>query len=174
MQELDEISIRKAAAGDRVAFKRLYDHYRDYLWRVVFRTVNGDLLEAEEVLQLLFVKIYQKLGGFRFKAALSTWLYKLAWSVLMDHFRKKKRWYERFLPFEEEEHGEVLSEHGDELEQLLSLLSPEERYLLVAKEIEGFSFDELAAMTGKSSGSLRTALHRMKERLKREVHDEER
>lgn len=172
MREIKTETIKAAAAGDRKAFKELYEHYREYLWVVVYRTVHGNRDEADEVFQKLFIRVFEKLRTFKFNSALSTWLYKMAWRVLMDHFRAKNRFWKRFLSFDETTHSVEEKSYTDEVDVVLAMLNPEERYLLIAKEVEGLSFDELAEITGKKSGALRTMFHRMKERLREEAQNE--
>lgn len=168
MVEIDQFTIERAKSGDKKAFQKLYDFYADYVWVQVYRTVNGSKDDAEELFQQIFIRIYKKLGLYSFKSSFSTWIYRLAYNVMMDFFRKRKTFWERFLPFNEEQLGKEEEEFSAEIDQVLATLPADERYLLTAREVEGLSFDELAEITGKSAGSLRTTIHRIKTRLREE------
>lgn len=167
MKEIDQITIEKAKGGDAVAFERMHDFYADYLWIQVYRTLNGKG-DAEELFQSIWIRVYGKLSHYSYKSAFSTWLYRLAYNEMMEFFRKRRRFWDRFLPFNEEVVVQEQENFSEQIEELLSTLKPEERYLITAREVEGLSFDELAEITGKSSASLRTTVSRIKSRLREE------
>lgn len=170
MKEINQITIEKARKGDKKAFHTLYDFYADYVWMQVYRTLNSNRDDADELFQLIFVKLFQKIHLFTFKSSFSTWLYRLAYNEIMDYFRKKRRFWERFVPFNEEQTQHESESFSEEIKEVLATLKPDERFLITAREVEGLSFDELAEITGKSSANLRTTIHRIKTRL-REEHD---
>lgn len=168
MVEVDQFTIEKAKRGDKKAFQVLYNHYSEYIWIQVYRTVNGSRDDATELFQLIFIHLFRKLHRFSGKSRFSTWLYRLAYNEMMEHFRKKKRYGERFVLLEEEHYQAESRDAVEEIQQVLAGLNPHERYLLTAREVEGLSFEELAEVTGKSSASLRTAVSRIKAQLREE------
>jgi RNA polymerase sigma-70 factor (ECF subfamily) len=92
----------------------------------------------------------------------------------MDITRKEQRRQTREV-FQLKEHAALFeneSHSEDMIQQLLAPLSPFERYIITAREVEDIPFEELAEITGKRSGSLRTAVHRIKEKIRKEAsHD---
>ena len=66
-------TIAAAQRGDRAAFKSLYDRYRDRVYNLIYYSM-GDELSAEDVLQIVFVKVYRGLPRFRFEASFATWI----------------------------------------------------------------------------------------------------
>ena len=66
MEELNDITIKLAAKKQPEAFRKLYDHYSMFVWKVVFRTVNGGKEAATQIMQDVFVKTYLSLKSYRF------------------------------------------------------------------------------------------------------------
>src|SRR5215213_9364360 len=93
--EEDEL-IRRAQRGDRVAFKALYDRFRDRVYNLIFYSM-GDELSSEDVLQIVFIKIYRGLPGFRFEASLATWIYRI---TLNECLNQQSRRGAQYVPFE--------------------------------------------------------------------------
>lgn len=170
MQELDDITIKQAAKGNRRAFRKLYDHYSPFVWKVVYRTVNGNQSNAEVITQNIFVKVHSALNTFKFKASFSTWLYRIIYTESMTYLNKIKKVNERLVVYDESigngEKGEPY-ENKDMVSAILRALSPTERFLLIAREVNDIPFEQLVEITGKSSGSLRTMLHRIKENIRK-------
>lgn len=168
MQELDEITLRKAIHHDHNAFKALYNLYAPFLWRVIYRMAPGDQLVARELLQDTFVNIHHALHHFRGDAALSTWLYRIAYTTVLKR-RRHQTIEKRNVPCTDQVAGTESADQFDNrqlTDQILSALAAEDRFLLVAREVDDLSFEEIAAITGKNSGALRTQLHRLKERIR--------
>lgn len=173
MQEIDQLTIERAKRGDKRAFQTLYDHYAEYVWVQVYRTVNGHHEEAKELFQTIFIRVFQKLRKFKGNSGFSTWLYRLSYNEMMEYFRKRQKYRERHTELSEELHSSATdSDTKEEIELVLQSLEPHERYLLTAREVEGLTFDELAEITGKSSASLRTAISRIKAHLREEYEYE--
>ncbi len=175
MEDLDDITIKKAARGDSVAFRKYYDHYAPFVWRVAYRTVNGDADAAARITQDTFIKVHGHLSGFRGDSKMTTWLYGIAWRASIDELRKLKVVKNRNVTLTPDIPGAHRSDNclaERAVERILSTLTPEERFLLTAREIDDLSFEEISIMTGRTEGSLRTALSRLKDRLREEFRNE--
>ena len=172
MKEIDEITIRLAAKRDANAFRRIYDYYSGFVWKVIFRTANGDKEAAREIVQETFIRVYTSLKSFAFKSALSTWIYRIAFNAANTYMAKVKHRISG-VDVETVSHSTTANAYENEemVKIVLSVLSPEERFLLTSREAEGIPFEELAAIMGRSSESLRTQVSRMKEKL-REMFEE--
>ena len=175
MEELSRDILEKWQT--KKGFTQIYRHYADYVWRLSFRTVNGDHELAKEITQAVFVKLLKAMKTFRYDAAFSSWLYTITYYETLAHLRKRKKEWQRSAPLNEEIHStsqDILEdvENQRSVADVLKTLSPEERFLLVSKEVDGFSFDELATMTGKKSGALRTTLSRLKKKIVQGGYDE--
>lgn len=170
MEELSIELIQKARSNDQ-AFRQLYDHYSSFLWRVIYRTVHGNEQLAGEILQSVFILIHRNLKKFRNQSTFSTWLYQIAWRETIRILKKEKKGRERFTVLPESlSVSQTENEAKKELDTLLTHLDEEERFLLVSRELDGFSFEELAEITGKTNGSLRTAVTRIKQKMREVYH----
>jgi RNA polymerase sigma-70 factor (ECF subfamily) len=169
MVDLDTVSIHRAAKGDQKAFKRLYDHYAPFVWRVVYRTVNGDSPAAQEIVQETFIRVFRSLKSFAGESSAGTWIYRIALNAANDFLAKRLRYREMVSPLLEELPGNLPGpeayDTSEMVAKILERLPPEDRFLLVAKEVDGLSFEELAAICGKTSEALRTRMSRLKDRL---------
>lgn len=168
MQELDAITTKRATKGDRHAFKKLYDLYAPFLWKILFPMSGRNMETARELMQDTFVRINDTLKQFKGNSALSTWLYRIAYTTAMMYYRKNRH-SRQFTTITGREPGPDRADTFDNkqiVHKILSQLSPDERFLLVAREVDGISFDELATITGDSSGALRTRIHRLKETVR--------
>jgi len=171
MKELNDITIKQAASGSKKSFKDLYYYYNPFIWKIVYRMSNGDQDNAEQIIQNIFIKVHSTLKSFKFNAAFSTWLYKIAYNESMSYLKKWNKSKKKII-----EYKDTISKtrNNDQLENkdfvsfVLSKLSPEERFLLVAREVNDISFDQLSEITGKSSGSLRVTVHRIKKNIRNE------
>jgi len=171
VNEIDDITLERAARGDKAAFNRLYAHYSPFVWRLCWRSSNGDRGCAGELAQNTFVKAHRYLRGFEKGSALSTWLYKIAYSCINEHFAKAARHNSRYAAFDEEYMGATPPHTPYEEEQfvaeILKPLSETERFLLTAREVDGLSYEELALITGDAAGALRTRLSRLKSDIRK-------
>lgn len=167
MKELDIITIQRAIRGDKEAFKSLYDHYSPFLWRILFKMCSGDQNQAQELLQDSFVKVYSSLKSFKAMSAFSTWIYRIAYNLAINAFAQKKQ--HSWISFDDTMQGNSKTDQYEDseiLQKILKGISPEDRFLLVAKELDGLSYEEIAEITKQTSGALRTKLHRLKEELR--------
>ncbi len=169
MVDLDRITIERAARGDEKAFRVLYDHYSTFVWRVVFRSVGSDREMVEEIVQETFMKIHQSLRKFAADSSLGTWIFRIAFNTSKSFWAKKAREKERIVPlvFDRADPASAIDafEAGDAVEKILADLPAEDRFLLISREIEGLSFEEIAEITGKSSAALRTRMSRIKHKI---------
>ena len=98
-------------------------------------------------------------------------MYSIAYKTTLNHIRRQKNWQKRFKALGESEGtapSGASAEDKDTVARMLSGLKPEDRFLLTAREVDSFSFEELGKMIGKKPGALRTQLSRIKENLRRE------
>jgi RNA polymerase sigma-70 factor (ECF subfamily) len=158
-----------ARRGDRGAFKVLYDRYRDRVYNLVFYSL-GEALWAEDVLQIIFLKIYRGLPGFRYEAALSTWIYRIAVNECQNQLQRRGA---RHVPLDailgsEEEFDQSdlpdASQHERERNQILRDavmdLSPKLRSVVVLKYVEGLPYDEIARVLECAPGTVASRLNR--------------
>lgn len=171
MEEIAVDILREASRGDAAAFRRLYDHYAPIVWRQAVRMSQGDEGLAAQITQDVFVRVHASLRTFDYRSAFSTWLFRIAYNRAMTLLARRQREQRRTAPLSDMHpaRGDMGRLEAKEIVQrLLARLSPDERFLLVAREVDGVPFEELARITGRKPGALRTQLSRMKNALREE------
>jgi len=180
----DRELVRAAQADDKDAFEQLV---RRHQHRVM--AVAGGILrrreDAEEIAQQVFLKAYFSLKRFDQRAAFSTWLYKITVNECWDLLRKRKV---RPLVFESEFSEEQarqydgMAERGDgvpdaserlalrqEVEELMECLEERDRMMLVMKEVQGFSVEEIAEILEINGNTVKVRLFRARQRITERV-----
>lgn len=169
MIDCDRFTVERAAKGEEKAFRQLYDHYAPFVWRIVYRTAGSDKAAAEDIVQDTFIRIFRALKTFNHSSSLGTWIYRIAFNTAASAMAKRLRLKAVTVPFEDERHSSGFRTDSydtkEAVEKLLAQLPLEDRFLVVAREIDAMTFEEIAAITGKTSESLRTRMSRIKERF---------
>src|SRR5271154_947347 len=166
--------------GAEAAFEELVRRHQQRVFALVGRILRRPE-DVEDIAQQVFLKTYLSLGKFDHRAAFSTWLYRITVNECWDYLRKKKirpLVYEADLSEEQvsrldgivsaerpPENPSRRAETKDLLEQLLDELPERDRELLVLKEVEGFSVQELAEMLELNVNTVKVRLFRVRARL---------
>lgn len=152
-------------------FKKIYDYYAPFVWRVVLRTV-GNADDAQVIMQSAFVAVHKSIKNFRFESSFSTWIYKIAHNETLKFINKRKS--RRELPLDENIAVKSIEDKTSDKEfakKILDSLSEDERFLLVSKEVDGITFEELANIMGKTSGALRVEMSRLKQKIREQFSE---
>ncbi|HZN49126.1 MAG TPA: sigma-70 family RNA polymerase sigma factor [Methylomirabilota bacterium] len=165
--------------GDPRAFEELVIAYQHRVFGVALRML-GSRAEAEEAAQEVFLRAHRAIADFRGDAKLSTWLYAIASRLCMNRLASGER---RLLREGEETLARIPSGHpspADELERserdaalhrAIAELSDERRMVVVLRDLEGLSYEEIASALDLELGTVRSRLHRarmdLKEKLER-------
>jgi len=171
----DEGLTSLAQQGDLQAFDELVSRHQDRVFALAYRML-ADAEDAADVQQEAFVRAWQSLKRFRGQAAFSTWLHKITVNICLS--RKRRRGYsEGQLPLEEERISSENSRGVACVERLhttqavrAALLTVPGHYraLLVLRDMEERSFEEIAEIVGSTAQSVRTRLCRAR-KLMREI-----
>jgi RNA polymerase sigma-70 factor (ECF subfamily) len=177
----DDELVERARAGDAEAFRLLVErHYRKVYAVAIGMVRHRD--DALELTQETFLHLHHSLRGFRFSAKFSTGLYRIVTNLCIDHFRRAAR---APLPMplmtREEDEAEPIqwpdpaaeqpdnAAHRSELRGALSWafdqLSAPHRAVMVLREVEGLSYEEIAGVLGCSIGTVMSRLHYARKRL---------
>lgn len=180
----DKLLVEKSRAGDLDAFEELVKRYEGKVYTVAYRFV-GNHADASDLAQETFVRVYQSLPGFRGESSFATWLYRIAANVCRDDLRKKQRRQKVSLDEIMEQPGgyahPASTDIGPEeaMEQLetrtavqvcLNSLSEEHRLVLVMREVQGLSYEEIAAVLGCSLGTVKSRINRARQALKQKIN----
>jgi RNA polymerase sigma-70 factor (ECF subfamily) len=174
MEELDDLTIQRAKRKNQAAFKSVYDFYAPFAWKIAFRTLHGNNELATEAVQDTFIRAYTSLHKFEGGSAFSTWIYRITFNVCMTLLHKKGK-ADGMQELDENTAAVSTAVETDmqhDVQKILKSISAEDRFLLTGREMLGFSFDELADITGKTAGALRTQLFRLKEEIRRKFGEE--
>lgn len=176
----DRELVRKAQKGDKPAFEELIQRHQHRVFAVA-RGILKRQEDVEDISQQVFVKAYFSLKRFDQRAAFSTWLYKITVNECWDLLRKKKV---RPLVFEAELSDEQARRYSasenpradapdvsdrlearEKVERLLEHLDKRDRAMLVLKEIEGFSVEEIAEVLNLNANTVKVRLFRARRRV---------
>jgi len=175
--ESDEALLSRVRAGDTEALGALYDRHSARVFRALSYLV-GDPDEAASLVQEVFLRVLERREQYRPESgSFRTWLFGIARNLAADVLRRAGRERKLLRPLGEEEparddprettSGAELAEDLERLRSALAGLQPEERELLVLREIEGLSYEEIAAITGEPEGTLRSRLFHSLRKLRR-------
>ncbi len=168
--------VRRAAGGDVAAYESLYREHVGQVHALCLRMVRNEP-EAEELVQDIFVRVWDRLGSFRGDSAFGTWVHRLAVNVVIESFRAKKRWRERV---DAEADPNVVADTvfarvagADlDLERAVGMLPPQARMVFLLHDVEGHKHREIAAQTGLAVGTWKAHLHRARQLLRAALADD--
>ena len=182
----EALFVSRLKANEDAAYDELVRMYSSPIYHVAYR-MTGDAAEASDAVQDIFLKVFRNIGGFKGEAALKTWIFKIAFSEILNRLRWWKRRHRyATLSLDESPNGntpgdgvadagptpeEVLQakEREDAIQQALRRLSHEHRSIIVLRDIEGFSYAEIADVLGISMGTVKSRLARARADLKKSL-----
>ena len=192
MSEIDDRTLLdKAVAGDAGALEALMTRHAGRVYRLAYG-ITRNPADAEEVVQDVFLTVVRKGGSFEGQAALATWMYRVTMNAALNRRRGKRRELEVSL----EEHLPTYTENGHRAGDRSDLLvdwssTPEERVLsgesrrvlenaidslpdhyravLVLRDVEDLSNEEVASIVGDSLASVKSRLHRARMALREQL-----
>ena len=182
VEQSDLELVRRAQRNERGAFDLLVLKYQHKVIKLVARLLR-DPAEAEDVAQEAFVKAYRALGSFRGDSAFYTWLYRIAVNTARNSIASRQRRpldYEAELSESEQNNVEARLKHDDTPEatvlseeirvtvnQAIEQLPEDLRTAIVLREVEGLSYEEIAAAMDCPVGTVRSRIFRAREAIDR-------
>lgn len=185
----DALLIARLRANENAAYDELVRCYHASIYQVAYRMLR-DPGEAADVTQDVFVKVFRHIGGFREESSLRTWLFRIAFSEILNRVRwSRRRYLHRTVSIEEttqssddgpaplqladegatpEEELE-LKEQEEAFQNALWKLSEEHRSVTILRDVQGFSYTEIADILGISMGTVKSRLARARSELKRHL-----
>ena len=172
--------VHRAQAGEEAAFREIVERYQSKVFSIIHGVVR-QRNDVEDIAQQVFAKVYVSIKSFDFRSSLITWIYKITVNECFDYLRKRKvrkLVYESDLSEDEVrrvDNSEPLTgrqvpidatlARRDYILKLLTRVSEEERMLLMLKEVEGYSVEELAEKTGMNENTIKVKLFRARQKL---------
>ena len=188
--EQEEKLIQRLRLRDEWAFAQIVQIYQQKVFQIIFRML-GSRTEAEDIAQEVFVTVFKSIESFRGDAKFSTWLYRIA----INHSKNRikylsRRDYHRGTPLDEVSDREAGTEsagvflqstvpqpdkmvEGLQIEAIvqreMAALEEEHRTLIVLRDVENLSYDEISSITGLPEGTVKSRLHRARMALKERI-----
>ena len=175
---MDEIYIRNILEGNSEEFRYIIEKYKDMAYSIAMSVVKDEFL-AEEIIQLSFVKAFEKLDTFKGNSKFSTWLHRI---VINESFKVNRKRKNELLSFVDEfsvmpteiEKSILELEEDDQkyfINEALKRLSSKESLVLRLFYLEENSIDEVSNLTGWSDSNVRVILHRARTNLRQVLSD---
>ncbi len=172
----EDDTIARARRGDADAFQDLVQSYLPRVLSVARSLVGGTDLEAEDIAQEVFFKVHQKLGTFREDSSFYTWLYRVTVNTATD-YRKRRRLhasqqtddFDRLPVADRADQPLAALARADlarEVRDAMAQIPPRFRAVLVLREIEQLTYEDIARTLRCSLGTVESRLFRARARLK--------
>ena len=179
LSEGDDALVRAFKAGDKGAFDKLVIRHKDRVFNLVYWFLE-DYQEANDCAQETFIKVFKSIKRFRFESAFSTWLYRIAMNTCKNRVKSSAyKWKKRTVSLGNPEgsgagnpHIEIEDdsqspmnelERRDRLElirEAINSLPGEQNRVVVLRDIQGLSYEEIAETTGLKLGTVKSRLAR--------------
>ncbi len=177
----ERVLLSKLRRKEPGAFELLVRQHQDRVFDFCVRMLGGDKEEANDLVQEIFVSVHQNLERFRADAKLSTWIYRIAKNHCLNRLKYlKRRGRGRSDGFEEVGEAALQSAVGsparpdeelvaarerEQVHRAIAKLDEDQRMLVVLRDIEGLSYEEIVEITELAPGTVKSRLHRAREKL---------
>lgn len=181
-ERLDEQLLSSVATGDLDAFDIIVQRYQDRLLNFVLRFI-GEQETAEDIVQETFLRVFRKRKEYRALANFSTWIFTIAGNLAKSELRRRKRW--RFMFLDGNEHEERPLDLPDEsqrpdyvtetemtsalIQEAISSLPPHYREVVLLRDVDGMSYQEIAEVVGCPIGTVKSRVNRGRLRLQNKL-----
>lgn len=179
-REQEAAVIQAVLDGDVNAYEALVKEYEKNVYNLALR-MTGNSEDAYDMSQEAFIKAYNSLGAFRGESKFSVWLYRIVSNVCLDFLRSKNRKPTVSLSVENDDGDEVELDIADEssspelvlergltrdaVRRGLAALPDDHREILLLREIQGLSYDEIAEVLGLETGTVKSRIFRARKKL---------
>lgn len=183
----ETLFVSRLRANEDAAYDELVREYHASIYHIACRMLN-DPGEAADVTQDIFVKVFRNIGRFRGQSSLKTWIYRVAMSEILNRIRWSRRRFRHQTvsldeaPPEREAPGSPIQlsddgpgpeaalqrkEREEAIQAGIGRLSRQHRSIVVLRDIQGFSYEEISEILGISIGTVKSRLARARDELKK-------
>lgn len=169
-KDQDFILIRAYIDGDEAAFEKLLLLHKDKVRNLIFLTL-GDSEFVDDIIQDVFISVYHKIKEFRFESKFTTWLYRITVNKCRDYLRKK-RVRSIFTPIKDSHENIQSSAMRTDIDipqlvrKAIERLPEKLRIPLILRDMDGFSYSEIAEKLDCEAGTVKSRIFRARESLK--------
>lgn len=177
MEYNEQKLIQRASGGDPSAFNQLMAQHEKKMYAVALRMFSNRE-DAQDCLQEAMLRVYRAIGGFKGQSSFSTWIYRITMNTCLDELRRKKNkqsasldslleqgWSPVDAGGTPERHA-VRAEVRRELNRAIQELPEDMRSAVVLRDIQGFSYEEIAVMLDANVGTIKSRISRAREKLR--------
>ena len=163
--------VKRFIDGDEAVFGELVRRHKDKVRNIVYITLSNSN-SVDDIAQEVFITVYRHLKNFRFESQFTTWIYRITINKCKDHLRRMNV-RKIFLPLKDEEEEPVfesINEDSDIIQivrHAIATLPDKLRIPLVLKDLEGFSYQEIADTMECEIGTVKSRIFRAREALKK-------
>ncbi|MBR2424906.1 MAG: sigma-70 family RNA polymerase sigma factor [Tidjanibacter sp.] len=166
-----------ALDGDSVAFETLFKRYRDGIYNICLQRTGGNVDDALDLMQETFVKVYVNLAKYDSRFTFGQWIYTIARNNFIDYVRRRRddlsldslpRSSSPLSPVDGDQTPEerIISEqHSVQMEGCMAALPEKYRQMVEMRFVRELSYEEIASQLGLPLGTVKTQIHRARERL---------
>lgn len=173
--------------GNTIAFERLVIKYQDRIFNLCFRFL-GNRQEAEDIAQEIFIKVFKALKRFRSESSFYTWIYRITINTCknriksLDYRRSKKNITlddERDPKYNSESFTSGVDSNPDQIiekkerikliQNAIKDLTYDHRAVIILRDIEGFTYEEISEITGHKLGTVKSKLSRARNDLREKL-----
>lgn len=193
MSDLERALIRRLRDRDERAFRELLELHRDRVFNITYRML-GNRSEAEDVSQEVFITVFKTIDSFREESKFSTWLYRVA----VNHTKNRIKYLARRHDRDRDELDETSSQANGAvtgaparapqpdkalasaqmealLQEAIDSLDEDQRAVVILRDVEDLSIEEICEITGLPDGTVKSRLHRarlvLRKKMQRHVEE---
>ena len=190
MEKSDGELIRESRRGGKEAFQELVRRYQKRIMAVALGMVHNPE-DAMEIVQDAFVKAYENIDRFKGESSVYTWLYRIVVNRAIDFRRRERRhpvvYFEDRVGGEDrrEPYEDTLKEErpndpfeavgsrevGDRVTEAINELTPDHKAVILLREVEGLSYEEISRVMQCSKGTVMSRLHYARKKLQEKLKD---
>ncbi|PLX20645.1 hypothetical protein C0584_05390 [Candidatus Parcubacteria bacterium] len=183
-QEKSDEELVRLASENQSYFLCIMKRHEERLFRYIRRISNFSFEEAEDILQEVFIKVYQNLNSYDPSLKFSSWIYRITHNHVISSFRKlKSRAEGQVFEITEEEFNNISGEfdvlkevdaqlNKELLGKVLNQLEPKYRDVLVLKFLEERDYKEISDIIKKPMGTVATLINRAKKKMEKEIESQ--
>jgi RNA polymerase sigma-70 factor (ECF subfamily) len=181
----DDALVERAKAGDSVAFQALFQKYNRRVYAVALGVVKSPE-DASDVVQDAFIKVHKHLATFQGASSFYTWLYRIVMNLGIDHVRKKRKiveWGDDVpiehaagdrtmvpkVPDANPSQTVVRRELSEKIRQALDTLPEYHRAVILLREVEGMSYEEIADVLNVPKGTIMSRLFHARRKMQEQL-----
>jgi len=182
----EALFVLRLKANEDAAYDELVRNFHAQIFHVAFRML-GDSGDAADVAQEIFLKVFRNINGFKGESSLKTWIFRIAFSEILNRLRWWKRRHRQSTVSLDADYGDggngyyvsdarptpeqalESKEQEEAIQTALGKISGDHRSIIILRDIEGFSYGEIADVLGISIGTVKSRLARGRADLKKSL-----